>query len=263
MLGMTTALASTVAGRGPRIVLVHGFTQTGRSWEAITAALAADHEVVVVDLPGHGASTPQRADLWETAARLGRAGGRATYVGYSLGARACLHLALDQPTLTDRLVLLGGTAGIDDPAERSERRAADEDLARSIEHDGVDAFLDRWLALPMFAGLPAAQRSGAALAARRANTPAGLAGSLRLAGSATMDPPLWDRLCTLHLPTLVLAGERDDKFTALGRRLAAGIGGPAQFATVPGAGHAAHLEQPDEFLAILRRWLDDTKAGRA
>ncbi len=254
-------LAFTADGSGSRVVLVHGFTQTARSWAAVAAGLVRDHRTVSVDLPGHGASSRVQADLWRTADFVAGAGGRATYVGYSLGARACLHLALRHQHLVERLVLLGATAGIDDPVERAARRDADEALARSIETDGVDAFLDRWLDQPLFAGLPASARTGQALVDRRTNTVEGLASSLRLCGTGTMDPPLWDRLAELRVPVLVLAGSFDPKFTALGHRLADGIGPNARFEAVPGAGHAAHLEQADGFTRVLRSWLDVSRSS--
>jgi 2-succinyl-6-hydroxy-2,4-cyclohexadiene-1-carboxylate synthase len=233
-------------------VLVHGFTQTGASWATVVGGLAGDHEVLCVDAPGHGGSGGVRAAMVDGARLLGDVGGRATYVGYSMGGRLALHLALARPELVERLVLLGATGGIDDEHERGARRAADELLAASIEADGVDAFLDRWLAQPLFAGLP---DDPADRADRRTNSAAGLASSLRLAGTGSQ-APLWGRLHELAMPVLVLAGERDDKFTALGRRLADTIGANATFATVPGAGHPAHLERPAEFLASLRTWLD-------
>lgn len=244
-------LLATSSGTGPRIVLLHGFTQTGTSWAELGTALATDHEVLAIDLPGHGGSSAARAGLWEAAELIGEVGGEATYVGYSMGARLALHLAIARPDLVTRLVLIGGTAGIDDEAERAERRRTDEELAADLERDGVDTFLGRWMALPLFAGF-AANRTD--LAARRANDPAALAASLRLAGTGSQDPPLWDRLDEIAAPTLVLAGEHDAKFRALGERLADGIG-QAAFAVVPDAGHTAHLEKPEEFLTILREWL--------
>jgi 2-succinyl-6-hydroxy-2,4-cyclohexadiene-1-carboxylate synthase len=244
-------LFATSSGTGPRIVLVHGFTQTSVSWAELAADLASDHEVLAVDVPGHGGSTAVRAGLWEAAEQIGEVGGEATYIGYSMGARLVLHLALIRPDLVARLVMIGGTAGIEDAADRAERRRTDEALAVDIERDGVDAFLGRWMALPLFAGF-AANRDD--LAARRANDPAGLAASLRLAGTGSQDPPLWDRLDEVAAPTLVLAGEHDAKFRALGERLASGIA-DATFAVVPDAGHTAHLEQPDAFLTVLRGWL--------
>jgi 2-succinyl-6-hydroxy-2,4-cyclohexadiene-1-carboxylate synthase len=89
---------------------------------------------------------------------------------------------------------------------------------------------------------------------RRRNTPAGLASSLRFAGTGAQEP-VWDRVHHIHVPVLVVAGEHDAKFRALGERLTAAIGPHASFAVVPGAGHAAHLEQPDAFAAIVRAWL--------
>jgi 2-succinyl-6-hydroxy-2,4-cyclohexadiene-1-carboxylate synthase len=251
---LTGPLAARSSGAGDRVVLVHGFTQTGRSWDRIAADLACDHEVVTVDAPGHGGSGAIHADLPTTATLLAATTGQATYVGYSMGGRICLHLALAHPELVTGLVLLGATAGIDDPGERAVRRAGDDALAAEIERDGVDTFLDRWLANPMFAGLP---DDPAERAERRHNTAAGLAASLRLVGTGTQEPR-WDRLGALTMPVLVLAGEHDAKFTELGRRLASSIGDNASFATVPGAGHAAHLEQPEAFVHLVREWLAQT-----
>ena len=245
------ALHTERAGSGPRLVLVHGFTQTGRSWGRVAGDLAADHEVVRVDAPGHGRSAAVRATLPEGGALVAEAGGPGTYVGYSMGGRLCLHAAVARPDAVAGLVLLGATGGIDEPPERQARRDADEVLALRLEADGLDAFLEGWLQLPLFAGLPA---DAAGLDDRRENTVEGLASSLRLAGTGTQEP-LWDRLASLAMPVLVLAGERDTKFAALAERLTASIGVNATRALVPGAGHAAHLERPDAFLAIVRPWL--------
>ncbi|MGI8756690.1 MAG: alpha/beta fold hydrolase [Acidimicrobiales bacterium] len=230
-----------VTGTGPRVVLAHGFTQTGASWRPLVAELAGDLQVVTVDLPGHGGSGAIGADLPTAAGLLGEVGGPATYVGYSMGGRVALRLALDVPDLVARLVLIGATAGIEDPGERAARRASDEALAERIERDGVERFLTDWLAQPLFGSLvPAADD----LAARRANSTSGLASSLRLAGTATMDPPWWDELGRIDAPTLVLAGERDAKFVVIGGRLVKAIGANAQLASIEGADHAAHLERP-------------------
>jgi 2-succinyl-6-hydroxy-2,4-cyclohexadiene-1-carboxylate synthase len=245
-------------GSGPRVVLVHGFTQTGRSWGPIADDLRRDHEVVVVDAPGHGGSGAVRADLAGGAVLLGAAGGRATYVGYSMGGRFALHLALARPDLVDALVLLGATAGVQDDQERAARRETDDALATELERDGLDAFLARWLAQPLFSGLPA---DAADLADRRRNTVDGLAASLRDAGTGTQ-APLWSELPTLSMPVLVLAGARDDRFAAVGRRMADAIGPNATFAVVPDAGHAAHRERPAAFVGLLRAFLADQRLAK-
>jgi len=244
-------LAGEVLGHGrPRLVLVHGFTQTGRCWDAVAADLAADHEVVLVDAPGHGDSAGIAAGLDEGAALLGETGATAVYVGYSMGGRLCLHLALARPDLVRGLVLVGATPGIDDPAERAARRAADEQLAADLERDGLEVFLERWLAQPLFASLP---RSAAALPQRRRNTVAGLASSLRLAGTG-VQRPLRGELDRLTMPVLLVVGEHDEKFRRIGEEMTAAIAG-AELAVVARAGHAAHLEQPGAVVALVRRWL--------
>lgn len=238
---------------GPRVVLAHGFTQTQVAWTALAADLAVDHRVLAVDLPGHGGSAHVAgADLARSAALLGESGGPAVYVGYSMGGRVAMRLALDRPDLARGLVLIGATAGIDDPDQRAARRIADEALATRIEDEGVEAFVAGWLGQPLFAGLEVSPDD---LAARLANRPEGLAQSLRHAGTGTMDPPWWDELPALQVPTLVVAGALDTKFAALGQRLVDGIrlgGGPAVLHLVDDVGHAAHLEAPTEVSRIVR-----------
>ena len=243
-------LAFDREGMGPRVVLVHGFTQTRVCWGALPAALSASHEVVLVDTPGHGRSDHFRADLPGTADLLASFG-PATFVGYSMGGRMCLELSLRHPESVRGLVLISATAGLESEAERGERRATDEALADQIEADGVDAFIEQWLSLPLFAGLPATARFESE---RRTNTAEGLASSLRLAGTGTQIPS-WGRLHTLDVPVLVVAGAQDAKFTALAHRLADAIGANATLAVLPDAGHTTHLESSDAFLAVLRPWL--------
>jgi 2-succinyl-6-hydroxy-2,4-cyclohexadiene-1-carboxylate synthase len=234
-----------------RLALLHGFTQTGRSWGPLLPALEERFEVLTPDLPGHGDRCEVRADLWEVARLVGEECGRAAYVGYSMGGRVALHLGLAHPELVERLVVVSATGGIEDQTQRAARRQEDEALARSIEADGVDAFLERWLAQPLFAGLPA---QAADLDARRHNTAEGLATALRLMGTGTQDP-LWRRLDELTMPVLVVAGDRDDKFAEQALHLGGWIGPTAELALVPDAGHACHLERPRAFLELLLPFL--------
>ena len=230
-------------------MLVHGFTQTRRSWAPFVPRLtAAGHEVVAVDAPGHGRSAEHRdADLPQGARLLAEAGGRAAYVGYSMGGRLALHLAVQQPEQVERLVLVGATAGLDTDDERAERRHADEALAAALERDGLDTFLQRWLDNPLFATLP---KDAAGVEDRKENTVEGLAASLRNTGTGTQRP-LWDDLPRLTMPVLFVVGGNDAKFTALAHRLRDQWGGPAELASIAGAGHACHLEQPEAFLEVV------------
>jgi 2-succinyl-6-hydroxy-2,4-cyclohexadiene-1-carboxylate synthase len=238
-------------GKGSPVVAVHGFTQTHRSWQAMAQRLAPLHTLTLVDAPAHGGSDGVRVGLWDGARQLADTGGRAAYVGYSMGARLCLHLALARPDLVERLVVVGATAGIEGPAERAARRAADEALAMRVETEGVAAFVDWWLSQPLFATL-AAEVAGRD--DRLTNTAAGLAAGLRLSGTGTMEP-LWDRLAVLAMPVLVVAGDLDTAHVSLGRRLVAAIGSNSSLVLIPGAGHACHLERPDAFCVVVADFL--------
>ncbi len=243
-------LATTTIGAGPRLVMLHGFTQNARCWGSIATDLAERFEVVLVDAPGHGASNHDDADLWATADLIAEVGGRARYVGYSMGGRMALHLALRHPDLVESLVSVGATAGLESSDEHAARRAADERLAvrldaaaraRSAGDDGpFRAFLVEWLANPLFSSLPATSRH---LEARLANRPDGLAASLRRVGTGSQDP-LWDSLATIAAPVALVAGSGDAKFTALARRMAERIGPNAEVRIEDGS-HAVHLEVGD------------------
>jgi 2-succinyl-6-hydroxy-2,4-cyclohexadiene-1-carboxylate synthase len=235
------------------VVLVHGFTQSARAWGRVGADLAARHRIIALDAPGHGGSSEVQADLAAGADLMAATAAEpAAWVGYSMGGRFALHVALRHPDEVRRLVLVSTSAGIEDPAERAARCRSDEVLAERVEDEGLEAFVRWWLAQPLFSTLPA---EAAELESRLAGTAAGLASSLRLAGAGTQEP-LWSQLSGLSMPVLVVAGGLDSKYVDLGEKLATGIGALARLELIPGAGHACHLERPDLFAGIVGPFLD-------
>lgn len=277
-----------VAGHGPPVLLLHGFSGSGLSWAGL-AGLGGRFRAIVPDLPGHGATAwdaleptqhedappadasptvapdlRPRASVERTAddlaAILPRLGAdRPGVVAYSLGARIALRLAIAHPDAVGRLVLEAPSAGIADPVARAARAAADADRAALAVAEGIDAFAARWEAEPVLAGeaaLPTPARARQA-AIRRANTPLGLAASLVYAGQGAMEP-LHDRLAEVRAPTLVVAGA-DDPARDRAEEVAAGIPG-ARLALVAGAGHAPHLERPDRFHALVLDFLTEPAA---
>jgi len=251
---MPVALHRSLNGHGPgrpKLVLVHGFTQTLCSWDRLAGPLSEAFQVMRVDLPGHGGSGPIEMGFAETAAAIGDAGGRATYVGYSMGGRLCLRLALDRPDLVQALVLVGASPGLADGEERAARRASDEALAAEIERSGTAAFLERWLAQPMFSALEPRPED---VAARLANSPGGLATALRRLGTG-VQAPLWDRLGELQMPVLAMAGQDDVRYARIAEDLADAVGVNAQAVALAGAGHAAHLQRPVSFHRLLTAFL--------
>jgi 2-succinyl-6-hydroxy-2,4-cyclohexadiene-1-carboxylate synthase len=220
-------------------VFVHGFTQTAASWAPVTELLAADTRSIAV---------PVADDFTATAAALDV--GSATYVGYSMGGRLCLQLALDRPASVERLVLVSASPGIAEEGERAARRAADERLAEEAERDGVDAFLEGWLAQPLFASLP---RERGGIDDRRAgNTVGSLRHQLTVLGQGRQ-PSNWARLPELQMPVLLVVGELDTKYVEIAQQMADAIP-RSRVEVVPGAGHACHLEQPETLAHLLSSW---------
>jgi 2-succinyl-6-hydroxy-2,4-cyclohexadiene-1-carboxylate synthase len=236
------------------VVLLHGFTHTGASWDPVVAALAESYRALAPDIRGHGAASRRKPVTLEAvlADLAVQAPERFTLVGYSMGGRIALHAAL-APALAGRveqLVLIGASPGIAAPAERAERRAADDRLADEVEHMSIEEFARRWAQTPVLAGQPPAV-AAAVHADRLRNRPAGLAGALRGLGTGALES-LWDRLSEVQAQTTLIAGERDGKFRAIASDMARALP-TADVAVIPGAGHAVHLEAPQPVADLIAR----------
>lgn len=234
-----------------KLLMLHGFTATGASWDAVRRHVDGGlYEPEAPDLRGHGTRGEERSVTIEACVDDLRQDEPYALAGYSMGGRVALHLALAQPELVRRLVLVSTTAGLPDADERAARRDADEDLADGIERAGLEAFARSWAAQPLFADQPAAVVAAAARDRLR-NTASGLAASLRGMGAGAMTP-VWDRLHELTMPATVVVGERDAKFREIGERLTDALPN-AELVVVPRAGHAVHLEAPETVAETIER----------
>jgi 2-succinyl-6-hydroxy-2,4-cyclohexadiene-1-carboxylate synthase len=226
------------------VVLLHGFTHTGRSWDPVAERLGERYRALAPDIRGHGQAGERRPiTVGECVADLGEAAPeRFALAGYSMGGRLALHAALAQPARVEALVLIGTTPGIADPVEREARSEADRELATSVEASTIEAFAERWGRDPLFKGQSRAVAE-AAHADRLRNSPAGLAAALRGLGQGACEP-VWGRLGELRMPVLLLVGERDAKYRKVAERMVAALPA-ADLLVVPGTGHAVHLEAPE------------------
>jgi len=260
--GADVRLNYFVAGEGPPVTLLHGFTQSGKSWQEVITTMPQGWRWVVPDLRGHGETQTRPgvectmdgclADLEMLWDHLGVQ--RTHLVGYSMGGRLALHVAARKPERLLSLLTIGAHAGLEEDA-REGRRLGDEALAQRIENDGLEPFVKYWSGLPLFAGL---ERRGPSFVAqlraeRMSNTVAGLACSLRGMGAGMMQP-VWDDLARVTVPSTFVAGQLDHGYVASARRLAAVVAN-GRVEVVLRSGHAVHQERPEAFAHVLANHL--------
>ncbi|HLZ08267.1 MAG TPA: 2-succinyl-6-hydroxy-2,4-cyclohexadiene-1-carboxylate synthase, partial [Chloroflexota bacterium] len=254
-------------GDGPPLVLLHGFTGSGRSWTQLVRSLRIAARTIAIDLLGHGLSdSPSDAsryaigraveDLLEIFDRLELP--RVNLLGYSMGGRVALSLAVAAPNRLDSLILESASDGLSSPDERAERVRSDAALAAIAETEGIVAFVDRWEKTPLFStqkDLPSDVRRALREQRLRSN-PTGLANCLRGMGTGTMEP-LSAQLGTVSVRTLLIVGALDLAYLKKSKAMAAAMPA-ARLVVIPAAGHAIHLEQPVRFAKAVAAFLAPT-----
>lgn len=257
-------LAHTVSGEPhrPPLLFLHGFLGSSADWLDVTAALKDRFFCIAPDLPGHGASLGLSSGSYsfEGAARVAIRTldelnvGRVTIVGYSMGGRLALYLALRRPERCAGLFLESASPGLESAAQRAARRAADEARARRLESGDLDRFLQDWYRQPLFSSLTRDEElRRRTIEARRRNDPEELARSLRGMGTGTQ-PSLWAELAGLRVPALAVAGALDPKFVGVSRRMAE-LCPSMRPLVVPEAGHNVQVEAPEAYLDLLKDFL--------
>jgi len=250
----------------PPLLLLHGFLGGAEGWDpALLTPLGAERPLLALDLPGHGpVHTTEEpvpgnfpVGLPSLLAQIDRALPASPFdlLGYSMGARLALHVALARPQQVRRLILESGSPGIENPKEREARIRLDEERAQMLEREGLLPFLDHWDAQPLFSSRARLSTRAAERlrATRLENSPHSLAQALRALSPGRL-PPLWTALPSLTHPTLLLAGELDARFVRTQRAMQALLPN-AELRVVAGVGHTVHLEAPEEWIGAVLDFL--------
>jgi 2-succinyl-6-hydroxy-2,4-cyclohexadiene-1-carboxylate synthase len=237
------------------LLALHGFTGSPRSWDFLPHQPTVRRFVPA--LVGHSGSAagPDVVDFEAEVDRLARLSADADalhVVGYSLGARLALGLAIRHPSRVARLTLISGHPGLDSDAERVARRAADERWCELLLTRGSHAFVDAWQAQPLWA--TQARLDTALLSRKRSerlsHDPLGLSRSLRVTGLAEM-PNYRQGLAQLKVPLTLIAGNLDAKFRKLAEQMASTVA-HAKVLIADGAGHDLLLERPELITELIR-----------
>lgn len=248
----------------PAILLLHGFTGSTKTWQYLAQRLQANYYVVAVDLIGHGKTDAptdagryrmeeQLSDLEELVNELEL--DQFALLGYSMGGRIALSFALRNSARISRLILVSSSPGLRTEGERRERRLADERLARRIEEEGIERFVEFWEQIPLFhSQLKLSKEQQLDVRKERlAQRPIGLANSLRGIGTGSQ-PSNWDALQTFQKPVLLLTGTLDKKFETIAREMTNFLPN-AEHLTIDDAGHAIHVEKPEQFATMIDEYL--------
>lgn len=240
------------------LIALHGFTETDHVWQELLHSFAPD--LLCPLLPGHGGKPcPADSSLAGTAAEIASrfpAGRCCDLLGYSMGGRVAIRLALDHPERIRRLVLISSNPGMDDASERAARRLRDEHLAQILEEDGMGPFVAWWQSNPILKPAKPLSRSVAeSLRCMRLNQePLGLAMALRRLGASDDANDLWPRIHELRMPVLLVHGAADLRYKDIMTSMASRIP-HARLETIADAGHAIHREQSETLVTLVRSFL--------
>ncbi|MGT8956160.1 2-succinyl-6-hydroxy-2,4-cyclohexadiene-1-carboxylate synthase [Bacillus cereus] len=253
-----------VVGSGEQLLLLHGFTGSMETWRSFISSWSEQFQVIVVDLVGHGKTeSPENVvhyDIRNVALQMKELLDylhieKAHILGYSMGGRLAITMACLYPDYVHSLLLENCTAGLENEADRKERREKDDRLADKIEREDIEIFVSMWENIPLFETQKRLAKNvqEAVRKERLANNPKGLANSLRGMGTGAQ-PSWWDELKNLKIPVLLMNGEYDEKFFRILKNIEKCIS-DAKFVKIDGAGHAIHVEQPEKFDTIVKGFL--------
>jgi len=250
-------------GNGSLLLMLHGFTGSHEDWATHLPVLVKQFQVITIDIWGHGRSpsptdiTPYRMEsvaknIVQIVQELGN--GPINLLGYSMGGRLALYIAVHYSELVQKLILESSSPGLAAAAERKARRQRDNELADWIETNGIEAFVNRWEQLSLWDSQKqlSADLQSTLRQQRLTNNPTGLANSLRGMGTGAQ-PPLWQHLSRLNIPTLLITGELDTKFVSINNDMASKLP-QVTHEIIGGCGHTVHLERPLLFQQAIQQF---------
>ncbi|MDB9314871.1 2-succinyl-6-hydroxy-2,4-cyclohexadiene-1-carboxylate synthase [Spirulina sp. CS-785/01] len=243
-------------------MLLHGFMGSGEDFRDVIALLQPEFNCLTYDLLGHGENLelsrneaytmPQTAQSiidWLDTQNITQS----YLVGYSMGGRIALYLALQFPQYFPKIILESASPGLETATEREQRRNRDEQLAQQLETLPFSEFLTRWYNNPLFASLKPHPQFPTMYQRRLNNSPPHLATSLRYCGTG-VQPSLWEKLPQLSSPLLLLVGDKDQKFLRINQKISQTCP-TSQLQVIENCGHNIHLETPHRFSYTVKQFL--------
>ncbi|MCG5059221.1 MAG: 2-succinyl-6-hydroxy-2,4-cyclohexadiene-1-carboxylate synthase [Limnoraphis sp. WC205] len=246
----------------PVLLFLHGFLGNGNDFNTVISPLSKSFDCIAVDLPGHGKTKVNSGDDFYSLSNTAKGLidwleelqiKQCFLVGYSMGGRLALYLALYYPQYFNKVVLESASPGLKTEKERTERYLSDVQLAKELEKLELEEFLTRWYDKPLFQTFKTHPQFNTILARRLQNNPTELAKSMRWMGTGNQ-PPLWDKLSTSEIPLLLLVGELDEKFIKINQEMA-NLCSTAKLEIILNCGHNIHVENPQQWVKLVQEFL--------
>ncbi len=231
----------------------HGFFGSGLDFQELQQECTFD--LRVWDLIGFGKSPdPDDEYLYSLEGQLGLTdlSDKPHLLGYSMGGRLALQWAVQNANRIQSLVLIGSHPGMRDGPLKEARRRLDMDWAEYFATNNIEDCWRSWSELPLIKDQSSTSGMQKRLKTRLSQSPMSLSRSMRYFGSGIMTD-CWDHLGSINVPVLLIAGEKDLKYTELNRDMACCMP-QAELFVQPDAGHAPHFEQPQSIGNVLSRW---------
>lgn len=221
------------------LILLHGFLGSHQDFLDIIPSLSHQYHVVCLDIESIEDDLYQCVSSYQDP----------IVVGYSMGGRLALNLAIHHPDCLDQLILISASPGIDSIPERELRLTRDNQWAEMLRTVPFSQFLDRWYDQPIFDSFRESPVFAHALSVRRVSDPERLA-LLFLAVSPGHIPSMWGALSQLKCPLTYVYGELDIAYGVISDRIRNECP-HATIYSIPQSGHVVHLEAPTELVALL------------
>lgn len=244
-------------GEGPVLLLIHGFTGSTRTFDEMVHYFSESFRFIKIDLPGHANTGPIGIisieeccrDLREILKQMNT--GPVNILGYSLGGRTALSFAILHPDWVDNLILESASPGLATTEEQLARQAKDAGLAKKVQAEGVEAFVDFWENISLFETQKnlSSDVKGKLRDERLNQVAEGLAQSLLGMGTGKQ-PSWWNQLHEVTCPVLLITGEKDSKFHEINKKMDRQLS-QSRWRVVESAGHTVHIEKPKIFAKIV------------
>ncbi|GAB4021920.1 MAG: 2-succinyl-6-hydroxy-2,4-cyclohexadiene-1-carboxy late synthase [Bdellovibrio sp.] len=234
----------TLAGGSKHLLMAHGFLGSPSEWEFLFSTLLPHYTLHLLTLPGH-IEAPIDEDRDEFFIQLDnfvQTHSPMTLLGYSMGSRILMEVALRNLSSIDKIIVESGNPGIEDEKERAKRFESDCQAFKNID---FQLFLERWYRGPLFSHLNESVRNELILSKFTLHQPQQLAQAMRIF-SPGQQKNLWPDIKKLN--GHFIAGEWDHKYSQIGLRLA-NLGWGLD--VVPDVGHNTHLEAPELFKQLV------------